>query len=331
MPTRHEYDEAQYRRIIGSQFGVITREQAFVCGITAPMIQYRLRTDGPWRRLLAAVYIVTTGTPTSAQRAMAALLYAGPVSMITGACAAQVYGVGLDDPDIIEVLVPPRCQHKSTDFVRITRTRRMPSGYTLAGPLRYAPAPRAVGDAARSMKRFRDVQALVCRAVQKKMCTARELAAEVDQGPVNGSRLLREAVGEVTAGIWSAPEGDLKRLIERSGVEPPIYNPMLYAADGTFLGCPDAWWESAGVAAEVDSVQYHLEAAGQEKTSRKHNRMNAAGINVLHWQPKIIRTEPNTVITQLRQAIQSGSQRPVLPIRTVRTTASAARWSATPS
>jgi len=324
MPTLREYDQVQFRRIIGAQFGVISREQALACGITPAMIEYRLRPDGPWRRLLAGVYIVTTGTTTFTQQAMAALLYAGPSVMITGQAALDVYGLGSGDPDIIDVLVPAHCQRKSTAFVRITRTHRMPASHTSVGPLRYAPAPRAVGDAARSEKRFSDVQALVCRAVQKKVCTPEQLAAEADEGPVKGSRLFREAVGEVTSGIWSSPEGDLKKLIDRSGVETPVYNAMLYAADGTFLGCPDAWWPRAGVAAEVDSRQYHLEAAGYERTTKKHNRMTAAGVNVLHWQPKTIQSEPRTVISELREALRIGASRPTLPIRTVRTTSSAA-------
>ncbi len=324
MPTLREYDQAQFHRITGAQFGVISREQALACGITPAMIDYRLRLDGPWRRLLTGVYIVTTGTPTTMQRAMAALLYAGPLSMITGPAALEVYGLDSGDPDIIDVLIPANHERTSMGFVRITRTRRMPASHSRVGPLRYVPAARAVGDAARSGKQFGDVQALVCRAVQKKKCTPDELSAEAHEGPAKGSRLFREAVGEVTSGIWSSPEADLMKLVRQSGIEEPVYNPMLYAADGTFLGCPDAWWSRAGVAAEVDSRQYHLEAADQERTSKKHNKMTAAGINVLHWQPKTIRTEPRTVVSDLKDALKVGVSRPKLPIRTVRTTAAAA-------
>lgn len=319
MPILREYDEALLHRITGSQFGVIGRDQALACGITSAMIEYRLRADGPWQRLLTGVYSITTGTPTTMQRTVAALLYAGPVSMVTAASALQIYGLADNDPDIIDILAPDCCRRRSVDFARITRTRRMPVSCTRVGPARYAPAPRAVGDAARGMKRASDVQTLICRAVQKKKCTSEELAAEVGEGPVQGSRMFREAVLEVTEGIWSSPEGDLKKLIGRSGLAKPIYNAMLYATDGTFLGCPDAWWPRAGVAAEVDSRQYHTEVADYEKTSKKHNRMTAAGIHVLHWQPRTIAREPGAVIAELREAIQTGINRPRLPIRTVGT------------
>jgi hypothetical protein len=323
MPTLCVYNREEYDRIVAWQFGVIARDQAIGSGITARAIDYRLRVDGPWHRLLTGVYTVTSGTPTVIQRTMAALLYAGPSSMITGQAATHVYGLTDNEPDIIDVLAPDHCQRKGMDFVRLTRTSRMPEKHSATGPLRYAPAARAVADAARSMTNPGDVRALVCRAIQKKICTIDELAVELDRGPTWGSRMFREAIQVAAAGIWSKPEGDLKRLIDRSGVEKPVYNAMLYAADGTFLGCADAWWARAGVAAEVDSRQYHMEAADYEKTWEKHKRMTDAGIDVRHWMPRTLSREPDKVITELRQALKRGASKPALPIRTIRTTAEA--------
>jgi hypothetical protein len=239
--------------------------------------------------------------------------------MITGPHAVQVQGVNCDVPSIILVLVPENCLRRGTGFVRLQRTSRMPTDKVMAGPIRYAPLARAIGDTARDMRRLSDVQTLVCRAIQRGRCTADELARELEEGPVRGSRLLREAIDDARAGIWSAPEGDLKRLIDRSDLEKPVYNPMLYTEDNIFIGCPDAWWERAGVAAEVDSYQYHFEAKGYADTVDKHNRMTLVGINVRHYLPKKIRTQGAEVISDLRKAVLDGHQRPKLTIRTVRT------------
>jgi hypothetical protein len=249
---------------------------------------------------------------------MAGLLYAGPESLITGAFAVQALGIDCPIPTVTTLLVPDHCMRKSTGFVRVQRTTRMPQGVVTIGPLRYAPLPRAIADLARDLKRTGDVQTLVCKAIQLQRCTVEDLARELRDGPMQGSRLFRESIRELTAGIWSSPEGDLKRLIDRSGLERPIYNPMLYAMDGTFLGCPDAWWQRAGVAAEVDSLQYHMDAASYAKTVRKHTRMTAAGVTVLHWLPATIRKEPKTVIADLQAALAAGYKRDPLPIRAVR-------------
>lgn len=319
MPRRAVYKQAQFQRIIGAQLGLITRDQATACDLTRSMLARRIGTNGPWRRILPSVYLTVTGEPTRPQLELAALLYAGPESMITGPHAVEVQGVSCDVHDILYVLVPENCRQSSTRFVRLQRTTRMPTDRVMAGPIGYAPLARAIGDTARDMERFGDVQTLVCRSIQRGRCSPEELAKELAEGPVRGSRLLREAIDQVKAGIWSAPEGDLKRLIDRSDLEKPVYNPMLYTMDGTFIGCPDAWWERAGVAAEVDSYEYHFEAKGYADTADKHNRMTLAGITVLHFLPSKIRNQGSEVVSGLRTTIRGGHQRPRLPIRTVRT------------
>lgn len=315
MPIRTAYDRDRFVRVASSQYNVISRSQALACGLTRSMIAYRIRPDGPWRQLLPSVYLTVTGNPTPDQRDMAALLYAGPESVITGPVAVRRHRLTCTGLNTIDLLVPPSTYRKSSAFAQIQRTTRMPDGVHQTGPVRFAPLPRAVADAARGMTRFSDVQALVCEAVQKGRCAPAELARELDEGSPRGSRLLHLALNEVEAGVWSSPEGDLKRLIERSGVEQPMYNALLFSLDGDFLGCADAWWSRAGVAAEVDSRQYHLNAAGYKNTMDHHNRLAKAGVVVLHWLPSSIKQESDALITDLRDAIKNGNSRPPLRIQ----------------
>ncbi len=191
----------------------------------------------------------------------------------------------------------------------------MPRDLYTTGPVRFTSLARAVADAARAMTRFSDVQALVCEAVQRGRCTLDELVAELNNGPSAGRRWYRLALAETSEGIRSAAEADLKRLIDRSDLEKPIYNADLYTLDGIFLGRPDTWFGRAGVAGEVDSCEYHLGAKDYAETTMRHNRMEAAGIHVLHWLPSTIKAEPRKVIADLRAAIAVGNKRPLLPIR----------------
>ena len=62
------------------QLDVISREQALAVGMTSHALRHRLRPAGPWRTLLPGVYIALTGTPTTLQQEMAAMLYAGPAA-----------------------------------------------------------------------------------------------------------------------------------------------------------------------------------------------------------------------------------------------------------
>ena len=45
--------------------------------MTDNVMQYRVRTGGPWQALLPGVYLGVSGAPSLAQKEMAALLYAG--------------------------------------------------------------------------------------------------------------------------------------------------------------------------------------------------------------------------------------------------------------
>ena len=317
MPITSSYDRDQLAHLLREQYDVITRSQALECGMSPSAVDYRLRAGGPWRIVLPGVYQTVTGTSTPAQRDVAALLYAGPRSVLTGPVAVRRHHLNCAGLNVIDVLIPADIRRKTTGSVQILRTTRMPPEVYEIGPIRFAPLCRAVADAARQMSRFSDVQAVVCEAVQRKRCTPQMLISELNEGPSAGSRGLRLALAEIGAGIRSSAEADLKHLIDCSDLEKPMYNPMLYDADGTFLGQPDAWWQRAGVAGEVDSREYHLSAEDYDKTTTRHNRMAARGINMLHWLPSTIKTSPARVLDDLRIALDSGNCRPPLPITAV--------------
>ena len=205
-------------------------------------------------------------------------------------------------------------RRQGAGFVRIIHTSRMPERYYSTGRIRFAPLPRAVADAARGMTRLSDARAVVAEAVQHGRCSLEALIRELNEGPMAGSRFYRIALGEIGDGIRSAAEADLRELIHRSDLETPLYNPELYAADGSFLGIPDAWWQRAGVAAEVDSRQFHLSPDDYERTTMRHNRMEASGISMLHFLPSTLRSKSPTVLRDLRGAIKAGNSKPPLPI-----------------
>jgi very-short-patch-repair endonuclease len=150
---------------------------------------------------------------------------------------------------------------------------------------------------------------LVAQAVQQEWCSIEMLGVELEQGPVIGSAPLRAALAEVRDGIRSVPEGDLRVLLKRARIEIPVFNARLY--DGTVLvAVADAWWEEAGVAAEVDSKEYHYSAEDWQQTMRRHDRLVAHGVLLLHFTPRQIRTAPDEVVAQIRAALASGQQRP---------------------
>jgi hypothetical protein len=309
------YDKQQLADILRRQRHVIGRDQALACGLTPAAVQHRIRPGGPWHRLLPGVYVALTGPVVPEQREMAALVHAGPRSVLTGLAAARRHGFLIPEAGPIDVLVPPQVRRRSTGFVRVQQSTRMPGEVRVAGEVRYVRAERAVADAARSMTVATDVRALVAQAIQLRRCSIQLLAMELEQGPRHGSALLRAALEEVRAGVRSVPEGDLRGLIRRGKIPVPVFNARLYAGK-TLLAVVDAWWEEAGVGAEVDSKEYHYSAGDWQRTMVRHDRLIAQGVLLLHFTPRQIRTEPGRVAAQIRAALAAGRGRRRLMITT---------------
>ncbi len=295
-----------------SQRGVVSREQAHACGVTRHGLKHRLRPGGPWQKLLPGVYLTATGEPTDTQRHVAALLYAGPQSLITGLSAAGFHGIRCPPTEIVDVLAPHEQQPVDTAFVRIHRTRRLPESWATDLALRYAMPPRAVADAVRTLDNVRDARTVVASAVQQRRCRISQLADEI-YARHGGDALLRTVLAEVAAGVRSAAEGDLRDLISGSNLPQPLYNPELFW-NGAFLASPDAWWPEFGVAAEVESKQWHLLPDDWERTISRQRRMTSAGIYVLQFTPGQLRREPGVVLTDIGAALKAG--RPVPGIMT---------------
>jgi hypothetical protein len=315
MPRTTRLDGAD--ELIDEQLCVISRGQLLALGMTDRVIQYRVRRGGPWQVLLPGVYLGVSGAPNLLQKEMAALLYAGPPSLITGPAALQHHGVrGSPDLDTIDVLVPAGRQRGSTGFARLHRTNRMPDQSETRGPLRLATPARAVADTVWQLTSLREIRAVVAGAVQPGRCTVSQLAVELADGPVRGSAMFRTALSEVAEGIRSTAEGDLRDLIKAARLPMPLFNPSLYDGD-TFIVKPDAWWPKEGVVAEVDSREWHIGPADWERTTARHTLMGALGIIPLHFLPNQIRREPATVVKRIADALERGRMRPVLPIRTV--------------
>lgn len=295
------------------QDNVISRQQVLAGGLTQAALTHRIRPGGPWKRLLPGIYLAQTGRPTAAQKEIAALLHAGPGGVLTGPAALRLLGITSAEPELFDVLVPVNQGPASVSFVAIHRTARMPR-YIQQGARSYAMPARALADTARAMTDLREVRALIAGAIQRGDSSLGVLTIELREGGRPGSGLLRQVLGEAADGVRSVVEGEFRDLIKRARLPAPMFNASLYAADGGFIAVVDAWWPDAGVAAEVDSRQWHLRPADWERTMGRHDLLISHGILVLHFSPAQIREEPATVVANVADALSAGRQRPALTI-----------------
>jgi hypothetical protein len=308
-----QLDDPYARFLLASQRDVLSREQALSFGVTRHALRHRLRPGGPWQSLLPSVYLTVTGAPTDVQLQVAALLYAGPESLITGLAAVNFHGIRGPRAEIVDVLVPGSRRPADCKFVRIHRTRRLPGGWNTDMALRFALPARAVADAVCSLDALGDARTVIASAVQQRRCTIAQLSLELRQRH-RADTLLRNVLAEVADGVRSVVEAELRELILASDLPVPLFNPDLYL-DGHFLARPDAWWPDAGVAIEVESREWHLLPSDWERTLARRRQMAAAGICVVQFTPRQLRTEPDVMLRDIAQALRTGRPLPRIVTR----------------
>ena len=298
-------DRNDLERTLHRQEHVLSRSQALACGMTRDALRHRIRPGGPWQRILPGVYLTVTGTPTRVQNEVAAVLYAGTGSVITGLAALRRQGIRVPEESVTSVLIPAGRVRASQGLVSIWPTTRMPERICYEGAVQFALPTRAVADSARELTSFRDVRAVVADTVQRGLCRVDGLGEELRQGPVRNSAWLRRALAEVSDGIRSVAEADLRDLIIKARLPVPMFNAHLYLGPA-FLAAVDAWWPQAGVAVEVDSREWHLSPADWDHTLRRGRRLSARGVIVLHVTPGQLRTQPTAVLADIRRALAAG-------------------------
>jgi hypothetical protein len=313
MPKRAVFDRELMRRTLAAQHQLISRSQAVACGVPRSTLHLWARPDGKWQKLLPGVYLTVTGKPTAEQRLVAARLYAGKRSAVTGAAAIRLHRLRSPGPDVIDVLIPWATRRQSTGFVRIHRTRRMPLVYR-TGAIVFASPARAVADAARQFTSLDDVRSVVAEAVQKRSCSIAEIGVELEHGGSHDSALLRAALTEVRDGVRSVAEARFRERVLASDLPTPRFNAFLRAADGTDIGEVDAWWADAGVSVEIDSQEYHFYREGWLRTDAKRGRLLKHGIFPHHIAPSRVERDWDGIHDELSASLKKGRQRPRLGI-----------------
>ena len=293
--------------LLAKQDGVISRGQAMNCNMSDAAVRHRIRPGGPWQPLLPGVYLSRTGTPTAFQRAMAALLYAGSGSVITGPAALQVHRIKAPEAAMVDVLVPAERRRRDVAFVRLHRTTKMPKMAFPVGEVSYVPAARAVADTVRDLHELSEVRAVVADAVQRRRVQVWHLAEELAAGLARGASCFRTVLAEIADGVRSVAEADLRTLIKHEGLPVPMYNPRLFVGahssePPTPGGRRRAWPARSSPARgtwrpETGSARW------------PDARMSAFGIVVLHFPPRRLRTEPWAMAAETRSALAAGRDR----------------------
>lgn len=317
MPRRSRVDVVALDALAATQHRCVSLAQLSEVGMPTSTTAYRTRpSGGSWSRPLPGVVLLHRGTPTADERAAAALLYAGPGSVLTGVESLRRHGLRrLPTTDLVHVLVPDDRRRVSAQFVVCERTERLPRP-TAGIALPTATLARSLVDASRRTLVLDLVRAMVAEAVQRRLCPQGHILEEVRLAQRRGSARVRLVAGEIVGGIRSVVEADARAVLRRGGLPPALWNHDLVTPSGELVGCPDAWFDDEGVALEIDSREWHLDPQGWERTQLRRARFASFGVISVPITPQRLR-EPESVLRDLRATLAAARRRPRPDVRAV--------------
>lgn len=301
--------------LLARQDNLVTRAQLLEHGVTYPAVRWNAGRN--WRVVLPQVFSTVREPPSPRQRQIAALLWAGPTSVLAGPTAARLHGVTSADPLArVHVLVPPPLSSRSSGFAEVRRTTIHDAGTITRGPLRLSSPARAAVDAARMARTHDARSAILIETVQRGIATLDDLAEWVLRLRPRDAVPLRGPLAEAASGAWSVPESELLDLVASSSVLPVAWaNPVVTTAAGTTLTTPDVWFDDVAFAVMVHSRRHHSQGRQWDDTVDKDADLVGAGIVVAGVTPSRLRHQPKAVLARLEQAYLAARSRPRPSIR----------------
>jgi hypothetical protein len=326
MPRRGRIDHDAIAATAAAQHRCITLSQLAEAGMGPGSVADRTRpVGGRWTRLLPGVVLLHTGRPSADERAHAALLYGGPDAVLTGAEALRRWSLHPEPTDDrVHLLVPDPRRRKDAGYVICERTTSMPASVRDRSGLPLAPVARALVDGARHQPSLVRTRAVVAEAVQRRLVREEEVLQAISKGQRRRTARIRLVAAEILAGVRSVAEADFRTLVLRAGHR-PLWNHDLLLPDGEFLACPDAWFDDAGLAVEVDSRTWHMTPEGWERTQRKLAAYARNGIPVMPVTPARLRADGAAVLRDLDAALTAASRAPRPDVRAVMRSQAACR------
>ncbi|TWP48902.1 hypothetical protein FKR81_26790 [Lentzea tibetensis] len=260
--------------------GLATTWQLRVNGVTKDFIEAQVAAQR-WQRVTRGVYACFTGPLPRQTRLAAALLYAGPLSVLSHQTAAEEWGIlRIDEDRPVHVTVPYTCSavsclplvqlHRSRAFRYIgVGTDLLPRTTSVVTVVDLAVAETSPDEAMRSLI------ALANRAHVTVWQLLNQLAV---RPPYRYRAVLKEAVGHFARGVTSALEYEYMSEVEMAHRLPAGQRQTPFAVDGRTL-YEDVTYDNIGVRLTVrlDGKEHHSVRGVAFRDRRRDNAAELQG------------------------------------------------------
>lgn len=298
--------------------GVAHRQELAARGVSVGRIR-RALANGRWQEPIPGVVVGHGGPLTQRQRWLVGLAHAGPRGCLSHRSALLVLGCRVDelsaarrvagvrgryaDPPeggLVEVSVPHGRHLRSSGFVVVHQSRR-PLEPMQRGGLTMTTAARAAVDVALTAGRRSEVDHVVSHVLQRGLTTVEQLVEETRALGRRATAWLRAAVADAARGMRSVGESELRRVVRSAGLPEPEWNAPVRTPYGMYF--VDALWRDQRVGAEADGAGFHLSAEDWSEDLIRQNVIHGAGIVLMRFPVRRLRTAPVRCGEELRAAL----------------------------
>lgn len=224
-------------------------------GVSESSISRRCRKGGPWRRVLPGVVQLGTEPLTRCQLLRAAVAYAGPDAVITGADALAVWGVDVRLPPRVRLLVPADRRVADRALVAIERTSRLPKPIYKDG-LPIVPPVRAALDVARTADDLVDLRSVLALTWLHSLATRAEMELELAAGNQRGSNEVRAALRELPGIGTAVLHARAERVLWEVPLPTPMWDVTILDSGRRAVGHADAWWDECCLAWQLSQAPH---------------------------------------------------------------------------
>lgn len=287
-----------------AQHGVVGRDQLRAAGVPRQAVAQRLRSPD-WEGITTRVLRLVGMPVTDEQRAMAAVLDAGPGAVVSHSSAAAVWGLPGFDLRRVRVSRTRATTDRPTALAAVHHLRSLPDHHrTRRAGIPTTTLARTVVDLAATEHRAR-VELALHAAVRIGMRwsaveeVVEELGARGRAGVATVRSLLPANRGRRPLG--SGLEGKVLRILAGAGLPEPRRQVDLGGDE--WVGRVDFLYPDQRLVLEVDGAWCHEGALEVRRDKRRTAALAAAGYRVLPLAEDLVRNSPHEVVRLVRHAL----------------------------
>ncbi len=274
----------QWRSLLQSQSGVISREQARDAGFTPKAIECQL-ASGSWQRLYRGAYATFTGALPRAAKLWAVVLRVGPGAVLSHETAAEIHRLTDKQSARIHVSVPAErrpSQYGKIRGVVIHRSRRLVAEWQPPWQLPRTSVEDTVLDLIASARTVDDAYGWISAAVGRRLTTPELLGKTLAARPrMRWRGWVTAALQDAAGGIHSPLERNYVHGVERAhGL--PAARRQARRRHGSGTRYLDNLYEEYGLCVELDGAAAHP-AEGRWRDTHRDNANLVQGTRTLRY------------------------------------------------